>query len=100
MIKLKGYTLKHTNTPIDLAIPKRARVIAVTGGVGGVMIHTQCLHDDDTAAFDVKNARTFIALEDGDVVPDGSGYVGTGRSGPKAPAVHVYELSKVRPVGL
>lgn len=100
MIKLKGYKVKTTAGVVSLALPRRAKVIAVTGGVDCVMIHTQCLHDDDTRAFDVENARQFAILADGGVVPDGAQYIGTGKPGPRAEAVHIYEMPRVRPTGL
>lgn len=101
MMKLTAYKVKATAGTISLAMPRRARVIAVSGGVNGhVLVHTQCLHDADTSAFDVKNARLFAVLADGDTIPDGAQYVGTGRPGPKADVVHLYEVPKVKPTGL
>ena len=99
MRKLKAYTVKKVGD-FSLAMPRRAKVIAVTGGVDCIMVHTECLHDDDTRAFDTESSRQFVALKDGDAVPDGSQYMGTGRSGPKADAMHVYELPRVKPHGL
>ncbi len=101
MMKLTAYKVPAKPGTVSLAMPRRARVIAVSGGVADhVLVHTQCLHDDDTRAFDVNSARQFAVLRDGDTIPDGAQYVGTGRPGPKAEVVHLYEMPKVRPTGL
>lgn len=100
MFKLRGYKLKVGNAEITLAMPRRAHVIAVTGGVDGVMLHTRCLHDTNTNAFDVENSRQFVTLQDGDIVPDGAVHMGSARPGPKADTIHVFELPRVKPHGL
>lgn len=100
-MKLTAYKVKASASgEVHIAMPRRAKVIAVTGGIGHILLHTQCLHDDDTRAFDVTNTRTFAVLEDGDTVPDGCMYIGSGRPGPRANPLHLFEMPKVRPIGL